>query len=120
MGIAMSRCAVVSITLIGCSTTFTEQPCDTDEDCGESAVCELRDQAAICVPASEAPLLLGQSAPFTGTNQALGVGMKQGIELAFEEQNAAGGIRGRQLKLVLRDDGYDPLQAEANTRLLVD
>ncbi len=46
--------------------------------------------------------------------------MKAGIELAMDEQNAAGGIRGRQLQLKFLDDAYDPLTAEANTRMLVD
>ncbi|MBA3542818.1 MAG: ABC transporter substrate-binding protein [Deltaproteobacteria bacterium] len=48
--------------------------------------------------------------------------MKLGIELAFEERNALGGIRGRKLELELefRDDAYDPGLAEAAARTLVD
>jgi ABC-type branched-subunit amino acid transport system substrate-binding protein len=83
-------------------------------------VCELRDQQPVCVHAADAPLVIGESAPVTGTNQALGTGMKLGIELAFAEKNAAGGIRGRQLQLDFRDDAYVPDLAEAAARALAD
>lgn len=46
--------------------------------------------------------------------------MKKGVELAFDLQNAAGGIRGRRLELVFRDDQYTPAAAEAAARDLVD
>jgi len=105
---------------VGCSTTFNPKPCSVDGDCGTGLVCELRDDAPVCVSSEDAPLMIGQSAPVSGINQALGTGMKDGIQLAFDEQNAAGGIRGRQLQLVFRDDGYDPVQAQANAMILVD
>jgi ABC-type branched-subunit amino acid transport system substrate-binding protein len=83
-------------------------------------VCEIREQAPVCVHADDAPLIIGQSAPISGTNQALGTGMKLGIELAFKEKNEAGGIRGRMLQLEFRDDAYQPELAEAAARSLVD
>jgi ABC-type branched-subunit amino acid transport system substrate-binding protein len=46
--------------------------------------------------------------------------MKLGIELAFDEANKAGGIRGRMLQLEFRDDAYDPATAEQAARALVD
>jgi ABC-type branched-subunit amino acid transport system substrate-binding protein len=109
-----------TITITSCSTTFTPKPCAVDGDCGNGLVCELRAQQAVCVPSADAPLIIGTSAPLTGTNQALGTGMKLGLQLAFDEQNAAGGVRGRKLVLDIRDDGYDPLLAEMNARALVD
>lgn len=105
---------------MGCSTTFEPTTCALDTDCGSGFVCENREQKTICVNAEDAPIIVGQSAPISGSNQALGTGMKLGIELAFAEQNAKGGVRGRQLQLKFRDDSYDPLQAEANARVLVD
>src|SRR5512140_2347292 len=103
-----------------CSTEFTPQSCSSDSDCGSGLVCEQRDQQAVCVRVEDAPLVIGQSAPVSGTNQALGTNMKLGIELAFKEKNAAGGIRGRQLQLEFRDDAYQPDLAEAAARNLVD
>jgi hypothetical protein len=104
----------------GCSTTFDPKPCAVDGDCGSSLVCEVRDTKPVCVHEEDAPLVIGTSAPLTGTNQALGTAMKLGIQLAFDEQNAKGGIRGRQLVMDFRDDGYDPNLAEANARALTD
>ena len=50
----------------------------------------------------------GISAPFSGPAKELGQNMKLGIETAFRVANASGGVFGRQLKLVVADDGYDP------------
>ncbi len=103
-----------------CSTEFDPKQCSLDSECGGGAVCELRAGVPVCVTADDATILIGQSAPISGTNQALGTGMKLGIELAFEEQNQAGGIRGRKLELVFRDDAYQPQLAEQAARSLVD
>ncbi|HEX5059181.1 MAG TPA: ABC transporter substrate-binding protein, partial [Kofleriaceae bacterium] len=106
--------------LAACSTEFDPKQCAEDSECGAGSVCELRAAVPVCVHAEDAPLLIGESAPISGTNQALGTGMKLGIELAFEEQNAMGGIRGRKLELVFRDDAYQPQLAEQAARTLVD
>ena len=45
--------------------------------------------------------------------------MKLGVTLAFDAQNAAGGIRGRQIVLDFRDDQYQPALAEEDARTLV-
>jgi ABC-type branched-subunit amino acid transport system substrate-binding protein len=108
------------LVLAGCSTEFAAQTCSVDTDCGDGLVCESRNNANVCVHASDAPLIIGESAPISGTNQALGTSMKLGIELAFAEQNAMGGIRGRQLQLDFRDDAYQPNLAETNARELTD
>jgi ABC-type branched-subunit amino acid transport system substrate-binding protein len=59
------------------------------------------------------------SAPGSGASQALGQEMKKGVNLAFAEQNAAGGVRGRQLVLDFRDDQYTPTLAEQAVRDLL-
>jgi ABC-type branched-subunit amino acid transport system substrate-binding protein len=103
-----------------CATEFSPKLCELDSDCAEGSVCELRDAQPVCVAVDDAPIVVGQSAPISGTNQALGTAMKLGIELAFEDQNAAGGVRGRRLQLSFRDDAYQPQLAEAAARSLVD
>ncbi len=49
-----------------------------------------------------------QIAALDGGAAALGRGMKIGIEAAFAEANAAGGVHGRLLHLESVDDGYQP------------
>ena len=118
---SIGRLGAMGLALVtACSTNFTPQPCAVDGDCGTGLVCELRDQQPVCVRAEDAPLVIGQSAPVSGTNQALGTGMKLGIELAFAEKNDAGGVRGRPLQLAFRDDAYQPDLAEGATRSLLD
>src|SRR4051812_24633602 len=96
--------SVYSIVLIvGCSTDFSPKPCGVDGDCGTGLVCELRDAEPVCVHTEDASLVIGSSSAISGTNYELGTGMKLGIELALDEQNAKGGIRGRQLVLTFRD-----------------
>ena len=64
-------------------------------------------------------ILFGQSAALSGPAAELGRNMNLGIRAAFEEANRSGGVRGRRLKLLVRDDGYEPEAAVANTRELI-
>lgn len=50
------------------------------------------------------PIKIGLSGPFTGGSAAMGVSMRDGVRLAVDEINAAGGIAGQPIKLVERDD----------------
>src|SRR5262249_57335704 len=63
-------------------------------------------------------ILLGISAPFTGSAKELGNQMKVGIETAFNLINQSGGIHGRQLRLVAAEDGYEPTRAAQNMKEL--
>ena len=65
-------------------------------------------------------ILFGQSAAFEGPAAALGRGMNLGIKAAFAEANATGGVYGRELKLVQRNDGYEPELAIVNSRALLE
>jgi branched-chain amino acid transport system substrate-binding protein len=103
-----------------CSSTFDPKSCATDGDCGGDLVCVSRDKQKMCVSGAAAPLRIGMSAPASGPSQDLGLEMRRGVQLAFDAQNAAGGVRNRKLELVFRDDQYTPALAEQNARALVD
>lgn len=104
----------------GCSSTFAPKACEADADCGDGLVCAAQGGAPACMEPKDAPIRIGMSAPVSGPSQALGAEMKLGVSLAFDAQNAAGGVRGRSLVLDFRDDAYDPALAEENTRSLLD
>lgn len=53
-------------------------------------------------------IVIGGSGPLTGSAAQYGVGVKNAIELAVNEINAAGGVNGNTLKLVFEDDEADP------------
>ncbi|MBC7732703.1 MAG: ABC transporter substrate-binding protein [Bacteriovorax sp.] len=50
------------------------------------------------------PIKIGVAGPFTGGSSSMGVSMRDGVRLATEEINKAGGVLGRQILLVERDD----------------
>nr|WP_092947426.1 ABC transporter substrate-binding protein [Roseateles sp. YR242] len=50
------------------------------------------------------PIKIGVSGPFTGGSSSMGVSMRDGVRLAAQEINAAGGVLGRQIQLIERDD----------------
>lgn len=53
---------------------------------------------------AQEPIKIGISAPLTGGSSPMGVSMRDGAKLAVEEINKAGGVLGRQIKLIERDD----------------
>jgi ABC-type branched-subunit amino acid transport system substrate-binding protein len=66
------------------------------------------------------PILVGQSAGFSGGQSAYAADVRNGIEAAFAAANAAGGIGGRQVKLVTADDAGRRDQVLANTKKMVE
>ena len=50
------------------------------------------------------PIKIGVAGPFTGGSSSMGVSMRDGVRLATEEINKSGGVLGRQLQLIERDD----------------
>ena len=50
------------------------------------------------------PIKIGVSGPLTGGSAPMGVSMRDGVKLAVAEINAKGGVLGRPLQIVERDD----------------
>jgi len=67
---------------------------------------------------SETPIILGQSAPFTGPAAQLGIQFYEGAKLYLDQYNAQPGHRDVQIKFL--DDGYEPDRCAANTKKLID
>src|SRR6476469_118092 len=65
-------------------------------------------------------ITFGQAAVLEGPASALGLGMQTGLNAAFNEINAKGGVNGRKLKLVSVDDGYEPDRSIAMTKKLIE
>jgi branched-chain amino acid transport system substrate-binding protein len=65
-------------------------------------------------------ILIGQFAAFSGPAGQLGQRMNAGIQAQFKAVNAAGGVNGRQIKLVTRDDGYEPEKSKAAVKALIE
>jgi branched-chain amino acid transport system substrate-binding protein len=65
-------------------------------------------------------ILIGGYGPITGPAAYIGLGARDGTELAIKEINDAGGIHGRKLKLIFEDDGFSPSKALASVKKLVE
>lgn len=61
--------------------------------------------------AEEDPLKIGLMCPLTGSWAAEGQDMKQILELLADQTNDEGGLLGRQVEIVVGDDGGDPRTA---------
>ena len=59
--------------------------------------------AASCAFAAD-PIKIGVDGAFTGGSSSMGVSMRDGVRLAADEINKSGGVLGRQIELVERDD----------------
>ncbi|TWA57343.1 amino acid/amide ABC transporter substrate-binding protein (HAAT family) [Azospirillum baldaniorum] len=59
------------------------------------------------------PLWIGVSGPLTGPSAQYGAQWKKGFDLALDQINADGGVRGRPLRYVFEDSQNDPKQTVA-------
>ncbi len=91
-------------TLTTCTLTFS---CTKSADTGAQ-------QAA-----SSNTLLIGEYGSLTGAAATFGQGTHHGIQLAFEEQNKLGGVKGKQLELLVEDDEGKPETANAVVTRLI-
>lgn len=57
------------------------------------------------------PIKIGYLPALTGPSSSTGIGINRGTELAVNGINAAGGINGRMIELVVRDTQSDPTKA---------
>ncbi len=56
----------------------------------------------------------------TGPAAGLGKGMRSGAEAVFRQVNAAGGVNGRKIELLIGDDGYEPNKAVDETLRMIE
>lgn len=65
-------------------------------------------------------ITIGSSMPTTGPLASAGVDHTASILAAFAEINRAGGVHGRELRFVTKDDGYSALRTVANVKDMID
>ena len=73
----------------------------------------------VAAMAANGTIVVGQSAPLTGSNAEIGKDIRDGAIAYFKKVNDAGGINGRQIQLVSVDDKNDRKTAGANANKLV-
>lgn len=65
-------------------------------------------------------IVVGSHQDLSGPIKGWGVPVANGMKMAAEEINAAGGINGRKIKLIIEDSGYDPKRAVLASQKLIE
>jgi len=69
---------------------------------------------------SATEIVVGTHQDLSGPIKFWGVPVSNGMKMAVEEINAAGGIHGRKIKMVLEDSGYDPKRAVLASQKMIE
>src|SRR6476661_8434501 len=69
--------------------------------------------------AQSEPIKIGCLAAMTGPSSAPTIGFNRGVNFAADAINAAGGVKGRKLEIVMRDTQGDPTKAVNATQELI-
>lgn len=67
-----------------------------------------------------ADIVVGQVTPLSGPQAVTGKAISAGAKLYFDAVNAAGGVRGQRVKLVVRDDAQNPKETVRKVNALID
>ena len=74
----------------------------------------------LALPANAQDIVVGEFASLTGSEATFGINSSNGVELAKEEINNAGGLLGgRKIKIIMEDDQSKPGQPSAAVKKLV-
>lgn len=65
-------------------------------------------------------IIIGSTSPLTGSIAMIGVPIADAIKDYFDYVNELGGIHGRKVEVIAEDDKYDPPQAIASLKKLMD
>lgn len=68
----------------------------------------------------EEAIVIGLSAPLTGSASVYGTAVKNSAQMAVDEINEAGGLNGTKLKLIAMDDEHDASKVETNYSSMMD
>src|SRR3954451_21777928 len=69
---------------------------------------------------SASEIVVGSHQDLSGPIKGWGVPVSNGMKMAAEEINAAGGVQGRKIRLIVEDSGYDPKRAVLASQKLIE
>jgi branched-chain amino acid transport system substrate-binding protein len=64
-------------------------------------------------------ILIGEYGSLTGTTATFGISTKNGIDMAVEQVNKAGGVLGKQVRVIVEDDQGKPEEAQTVVTKLI-
>lgn len=112
LGLAVMMAASLTACGGGSKTEATTAAADTKAEAAETTAAEKSGETeateAAGAASGEGTFKIGGIGPVTGAAAAYGTSVKNGIDLAVKEINAAGGINGYQIEYNFQDDENDP------------
>lgn len=103
--------AILMIAMIACTASPTSTPVPTPTSPGATP-------AAATPTADVRPLKIGLVDGLTGSVAQQCALLRDGAQIAVDEINATGGINGRKVELIVRDDALDPAKTTALAKQL--
>ena len=82
-------------------------------------VCMVASQAYAETGVTDDQVVVGMSTALSGPASFLGTSFKTGVQSYFNTINDKGGVRGKKIKLIVYDDGYDPGKTVPNVEKLI-
>src|SRR5262245_11254150 len=64
-------------------------------------------------------IVVGEFGSLTGTTATFGISTKNGIDMAVDELNKAGGVLGKQVRIIVEDDQGKPEEAQTVATKLI-
>lgn len=110
----LAALATLAVCSLGC-----EKKSDTPKPAEPPKPAEVKPVADAPKPAESDAILLGEVGSLTGSEAAFGISTRNGIELALEEVNATGGVKGKKVAVRVYDDQSKPEEAAAAATRLV-
>jgi ABC-type branched-subunit amino acid transport system substrate-binding protein len=107
LAVALALALVVALATGACSSSKTAASGGSTTTAPAAGAKPLKTDVGV----TTTDITLGIITDETGVFAALGKTVVQGTQLFWDQQNAAGGVCGRQVKLVIRDMGYDVQKA---------
>ena len=108
----LAAVAALSLALAGCGSS-------DDEDAGGGAGTSSAKPKASAPGITATTVTVGGHFPLTGPAAPGYSEIPRAIDAYFQHVNANGGVHGRKLKMIIRDDGYNPVNTVKVTKQLV-
>lgn len=107
------------VAVVGCGASTQPAAPSRTEQSGHQVVSEPPVEDDDPTSRAAETIVIGQFASMTGPNASLALGSFQGVKLAVNERNAAGGVNGRAIRLVTADTQSTPAGTFAAVTRLV-
>lgn len=116
LAVVLAALALVAAACGGDDSGASETTATTTGGTETTAAPETTTPTTTAPPATEDPIKLGTIWFNSGVAQGLGDIMRNGFDLAVMQQNAAGGVLGRQVEVIDYDEGYSADESVASAR----